>query len=449
MCFFLAFIFFIRKNNPSSIYTNSPACFYYTQFGQEEHRRKMSAPPSIRMGVRGDETRSLTSKSSRDRRKMDEVPRENKHPVADATCRSVRKSPPASPYAEWASWAVEVVIFIWVVSLTATVVAQLDGTLDLSISKLNILIGTTGILFVTWAAFTYLAAAVNYANERRFDLTPKAEQSKVVFMCVLPQLRWGIIFVTAFMAAYGTIGLYIWRMIDTDGISILTDEVVRRQLRWHLWQFVLTGSVFILCFLSDYYNAAEAYMIWTTKAHPCTENTMFDGLENDDWWRGLMSIFTLFRVLVGWFAVAQILYLSEQLWLREKTWSPDTWRLTIGTTAGIILGLMTIVVLLTLMAKCHPETKKLECLRRYQMRAFWFTAVFGFGIGTIWYELWLFIDQGRSPLKTEVDRQRFDNLLWVYLIALSNMLFQCHFGDVRCLFNSTLRKGIFPLFHDL
>jgi hypothetical protein len=373
----------------------------------------------------------------------------NPAPFSDSVCRNERKGPDASKTATYAVGIMEFVVFAYDIVMISFALSQLDKVIDYSLDRWRWLIGTTALIHGVWFAITLVMAGINAYNEVMSD-----GKSDTARTCVLPQLRWGIVMVGGFAAALFSLWLYLHQMIEDEGLynsmSGTPLESDRRRFRTKIWTFTFLLSLYILACVVDFFRFADVWMNWVKSTRPCRPDNMTAGvMHNKDVWDGMIGIWNFVAGLNVVGCLVFVLFLAEQLWTHINMWSPSAWRIAAGVWAIVFLALAVMLFGGCFMTFAGAQPADLECLRSHLRRALIFTLFIGFMIGWVWLELWRFIDAGRDVLTTEDFRQRYDNLLWIQLIILSNMLFHATLGEVRCFINSNIRKPLCPRFHDL
>jgi hypothetical protein len=384
---------------------------------------------------------------------------DNPTPYADATCRSTeRLSPAPSKAAKCGMGWFEVIVFCVTLGFTIVALLELNGDVDYGIEKWRIFFGSVALIFGFWLFVVLLAGSFNWYNEYVAAEKKKAAEKSILDtetseskgMPIIPPTRWGMTFVAAFASGYFVIWLYTWRMIEDDGVTVLTDESIRRRFRWKVWQFVFTSVLYLSLEIVDWFQMSEVMMNWVNSVKPCNENNKLDELEKSDFWFGLIALWNTARVIIFLASFGLAVLIGAQLYTRSDSyrWDVENMRLCIGTVAGVMLGMWFLLILALIAAYMHPKAEQLKCLRRYIWRAFWFLAVVAWSLGALWYLMYKFVDEGRQTLLTEDNRRRYDNYLWWSFIVIVDMFVNVYFQDARCMLNGGIRKAFCKYCHD-
>jgi hypothetical protein len=385
----------------------------------------------------------MSTKSKRRTFETSNLVRQSDQAINDARCQDDRMGPEPEKSVKYVWYFLEFLFTVGFATVLALASDQLNnGSTNYSPERWRILIGVTGLVFVVWFALTLIGAFGNCMNER--------QEKEQRCSCVFPRMRWGLTFLGLFSGAFIWIYVALDNMIVDEGMSVLTTEEDRRRFRYKLWETVLTLSVYLVCQICDWFVIGEAVAMWTDSDVRCTEATMIK-FDKDEYWLGVTGLYHTAGAVeyVGTFIMT--LYLGEQLWNHNtiSMWSPTKWRLGFGVISLVLLGMAVLALLAWWWVKMADKEDNTKCFRRYICRAVVFLLTAGMLMGGVWYALWLEIDVGRDHLNTEEFRQRYDNILWLGMLLLVNLLWYSTFAQLRCFLNIHLRRAFCKNFHDL
>jgi hypothetical protein len=299
-------------------------------------------------------------------------------------------------------------------------------------------------IYSGWLLISIICAVVNYVNNVHASNNTATDAKPATF--VLPELRWGLIYISVFTTAAWLNWAYLDKMItETPPVDVLVEENDFLRMRIKLWNELAIVVVFMASWLFDMVSITDS-LSWAGTEARCDYASIIP--KNDPTWQGIIALWNVGKLLVligsmflGTFSVLEC--------YGELTWKPFTWRAMMGVSALVLLGLA-VLLLIAYFTTCGVKAvKELACLRKHLMRSILFCLGFGFYFGTIWLYIFNFIGDGQDRFLTMTDRQRWDNLKFMTLIGFLVMTWLQWFSELRCVMNNTLRKAFCRNFTDL